>query len=149
MNTPAANALLGKAAIANAILAYEAFEKIIASERWRNLEKKGAKVQRPLWASTGVKDPAYDDTRYVMELIAPHTVNTMPQATLDAVTDHGVFIGGSISDRYDEAHTVFTDLEKVGISISEVTDFLEVDGVEKFAIAWLELLDSVERVRIA
>jgi len=98
-----ANALLGKAAIANAHLAYQLFEEKFASERWMVLTAKGANKQRPLWASTGVKDPAYPDTRYVIELIAPNTVNTMPQSTLDAVIDHGVVRGNTISGNYAEA----------------------------------------------
>jgi len=145
--SPAATALLGKAAIANAILAYEAFETTAKSPRWKSLEQKGAKIQRPLWASTGVKDPAYEDTRYVLDLVAPFTVNTMPQATLDAVIDHGVFKDATVSDKYADSHKVFEDLGAVGISVKRVTDFLEADGVEKFALAWNELLQSVEKVR--
>ena len=146
-DSPIASALLGKAAIANAILAYEAFEEIAASERWKNLERKGARIQRPLWASTGVKDPAYDDTRYVIELTARHTVNTMPQATLDAVIDHGIFKVDAITSQFAEAHKVFSQLAEAGVSIKEVTDFLEVDGVEKFASAWMELLQSIGKAR--
>lgn len=139
-----AHSLLGAAAIANAHLAYEQFEKIFATERWRALADQGANLQRPLWASTGVKDPAYDDTRYVLELVAPHTVNTMPQSTLDAVIDHGVFKGNTIAGKYDEARVVFSQLAELGISIEKVTADLETDGVKKFADAWNELLASVE-----
>ncbi len=139
-----AHSLLGAAAIANAHLAYEQFEKIFATERWRALADQGANLQRPLWASTGVKDPAYDDTRYVLELVAPHTVNTMPQSTLDAVIDHGVFKGNTIAGKYDEARVVFSQLAELGISIEQVTADLETDGVKKFADAWNELLASVE-----
>ena len=133
-----------KAAIANAHLAYEQFEKEFATERWRALANQGANLQRPLWASTGVKDPAYDDTRYVLELVAPHTVNTMPQSTLDAVIDHGLFKGNTIAGKYDEARVVFTQLAELGISIEKVTADLEADGVKKFADAWNDLLVSVK-----
>ncbi len=128
----------------NAHLAYEKFEKEFATTRWSALAQKGANVQRPLWASTGVKDPAYDDTRYVLELVAPNTVNTMPQSTLDAVIDHGVFKGNTIAGKYDEARIVFTQLAELGISIEKVTADLETDGVKKFADAWNELLASVK-----
>jgi transaldolase len=139
-----AHSLLGAAAIANAHLAYEKFEQEFACDRWKELATKGANVQRPLWASTGVKDPAYDDTRYVLELIAPNTVNTMPQSTLDAVIDHGVFKGNTIAGKYEEARIVFTQLAELGFSIDKVTADLEVDGVKKFADAWNELLASVK-----
>ena len=139
-----ANALLGKAAIANAHLAYQLFEEKFASERWSALTAKGANKQRPLWASTGVKDPAYPDTRYVIELIAPNTVNTMPQSTLDAVIDHGVVRGNTISGNYAEAIEVLKALSTLGISLDEVTTELEIDGVKKFAQAWDELLENVK-----
>ena len=145
IDSPESNKLLGKAAIANAVLAYELFEKLCNTPRWKALERFGAQVQRPLWASTGVKDPAYDDTRYVLELIAPHTVNTMPQSTLDAVLDHGVFLGESITSKYLDAHEVFQNLNRIGISLDEVTESLEIEGVKKFASAWNELLQSVEK----
>ena len=139
-----ANALLGKAAVANAHLAYQLFEEKFASERWMALTAKGANKQRPLWASTGVKDPAYPDTRYVIELIAPNTVNTMPQSTLDAVIDHGVVRGNTISGNYAEAIEVLKALSALGISLDEVTTELEIDGVKKFAQAWEELLENVK-----
>ena len=136
--------LLGKAAIANAHLAYEQFEKEFSTNRWQKISAQGANAQRPLWASTGVKDPAYDDTRYVLELVAPNTVNTMPQSTLDAVIDHGVFKGNTIAGQYEPARIVFEELSKLGISIDKVTADLESDGVKKFADAWNELLASVK-----
>jgi transaldolase len=136
--------LLGKAAIANAHLAYEQFEKEFATNRWQQLSAQGANAQRPLWASTGVKDPAYDDTRYVLELVAPNTVNTMPQSTLDAVIDHGIFKGNTIAGQYEQARIVFKELSDLGISIDKVTADLESDGVKKFADAWNELLASVK-----
>jgi transaldolase len=139
-----AHSLLGAAAIANAHLAYEKFEKEFATNRWRELSSQGANAQRPLWASTGVKDPAYDDTRYVLELVAPNTVNTMPQSTLDAVIDHGIFKGNTITGKYEEARIVFNQLAELGISIDKVTADLESDGVKKFADAWNELLASVK-----
>jgi transaldolase len=142
--SPEATALLGKAAIANAHLAYQLFEEKFAADRWGALAAKGAHKQRPLWASTGVKDPAYPDTRYVIELIAPDTVNTMPQATLDAVIDHGVVRGNTISAHYAEAVEVLKALTAIGISLDQVTTELEIDGVKKFAQAWEELLENVK-----
>jgi transaldolase len=139
-----ANSLIGAAAIANAHLAYEQFENEFASARWQALAAEGANAQRPLWASTGVKDPAYEDTRYVLELVAPHTVNTMPQSTLDAVIDHGIFKGNTIAGKYEQARLVFKELSQLGISIDKVTADLEADGVKKFADAWNELLASVK-----
>lgn len=139
-----ATSLLGKAAIANAHLAYEQYEEEFATNRWQALAAQGANAQRPLWASTGVKDPAYDDTRYVLELVAPNTVNTMPQGTLDAVIDHGGFKGNTIANKYEDARTVFSQLAELGISIEKVTADLESDGVKKFADAWNELLASVK-----
>jgi transaldolase len=139
-----ATALLGKAAIANAHLAYQLFEEKFASDRWMELAAKGAHRQRPLWASTGVKDPAYEDTRYVIELIAPDTVNTMPQSTLDAVIDHGVVRGNTISANYAAAVEVLKALTALGISLDQVTTELEIDGVKKFAQAWEELLENVK-----
>ena len=139
-----ATALLGKAAIANAHLAYQLFEEKFAPDRWNPLAAKGAHKQRPLWASTGVKDPAYDDTRYVVELIAPNTVNTMPQSTLDAVIDHGVVRGNTITAHYADAVDVLKALSALGISLDQVTTELEIDGVKKFAQAWDELLENVK-----
>jgi transaldolase len=142
--SPEAMALLGKAAIANAHLAYQLFEEKFATDRWTALAAKGAHKQRPLWASTGVKDPAYADTRYVIELIAPDTVNTMPQATLDAVIDHGVVRGNTISAHYAEAVEVLKKLTAIGISLDLFTTELEIDGVKKFTQAWEELLENVK-----
>ena len=139
-----ATELLGKAAIANAHLAYQLFEEKFGSDRWNPLASKGAHKQRPLWASTGVKDPAYDDTRYVVELIAPNTVNTMPQSTLDAVIDHGVIRGNTITANYVDAVEVLKALSALGISLDQVTTELEIDGVKKFAQAWDELLENVK-----
>lgn len=145
-NSPKSLDLLGKAAIANAALTYKAFEAERATPRWQRLQEQGANVQRPLWASTGVKDPAYDDTRYVIELVAPDTVNTMPQATLDALLDHGIFTGKTISSLYVDSQKVFRELGEVGISLSHVSDDLETDAVKKFEVAWIDLIANVERV---
>jgi len=139
-----ATALLGKAAIANAHLAYQLFEEKFASSKWDALAAKGANKQRPLWASTGVKDPAYPDTQYVIELIAPDTVNTMPQSTLDALIDHGDVRGNTISGKYPEAVQVLKGLSALGISLDQITTDLEIDGVKKFAQAWDELLENVK-----
>ena len=136
--------LLGKTAIANAALAYQSFEARSQTDRWKDLSRKGARIQRPLWASTGVKDLSYSDTRYVTGLVAPHTVNTMPQATLDALLDHGVFDGELISSTYKGAKQVFESLTDLDISIDLVKEELEIDGVKKFAAAWAELLTNVE-----
>ncbi len=138
-----AQALRGKAAIANARLAYERYEKVIASDRWQALADAGAHVQRPLWASTGVKDPAYDDTMYVAELVAPDTVNTMPEATLDAVADHGRIGGNTITGTYDDARAVIDALNNLGISYDDVIEVLEAEGVQKFEDSYAQLAESV------
>jgi len=143
IGTPEAAALLGKAAVANARLAYEAYEAVFGSDRWKTLASKGAKPQRPLWASTGVKDPAYKDTLYVDELIVTGTVNTMPEATLDAEADHGDPAGDAVHGTYQQAHKVIADLESLGVSYDDVVGVLETEGVEKFEASWNELLDAV------
>jgi transaldolase len=143
IGTPEAMALRGKAAIANARLAYELFEKHFSSRRWEALASKEARLQRPLWASTSTKDPAYRDTMYVEDLIAPHTVNTMPEATMHAMADHGVVPGNTIAGTYDEARQVFADLEKLGISYDDVVEVLEDEGVRKFADSWDALLKTI------
>jgi len=135
--------LRGKAAIANAQLAYQHYEQVVAGDRWKALAAVGAKPQRPLWASTGVKDPAYDDTQYVVELVAPGTVNTMPEATLEAVADHGVCRGDTVTGSYAAAQQVLDDLAAAGVSYDEVVAQLETEGVAKFEQAWNGLIDSV------
>ena len=135
--------LRGQAAIANARLAYSHYEQVVSGGRWKALEAAGAKPQRPLWASTGVKDPSYDDTQYVVELVAPGTVNTMPEATLEAVADHGVVRGDTITTSYADAQQVLDDLAKAGISYDEVVETLEREGVAKFEEAWNGLIESV------
>jgi len=142
-----ASPLRGQSAIANAHLAYEAFLSSIESDRWKKLLVSGANLQRPLWASTGVKDKSFDSTRYVIELIASHCVNTMPESTLDEVREHGVVRGDTISANFAHAHQHFNELALAGIDFEDVVEFLEKDGVKKFADAWQELLDNVENVR--
>jgi transaldolase len=144
IGTDAARALAGKAAIANARLAYQAYEEVVSTERWRVLADAGARVQRPLWASTGVKDPAYPDTMYVTELVAPDTVNTMPVKTLDAVADHGEITGDTVRGRYDEAAAVLDALAGFGIDYTDVVELLEREGVEKFSKSWGDLLATVD-----
>ncbi|MFD1858691.1 transaldolase [Aeromicrobium camelliae] len=141
---PEDSPLRGKAAIANARLAHEAFVQVFSSERARALLDQGAKPQRPLWASTGVKDPAYPDTLYVQELVVADSVNTMPEKTLLAFADHGEVTGDTVTGRYDEARDVLADLEKQGISYDEVVDQLEVEGLQKFDASWAELVETVQ-----
>ncbi|HEY5880875.1 MAG TPA: transaldolase [Nakamurella sp.] len=143
LHSPEADALLGQAAIANARLAYQAYQQTFSGDRWDALEAKGANRQRPLWASTGVKDPTYDDTRYVVDLVAPGTVNTAPEKTIAAVADHGVITGNTIEGTYAQASSVFTGLEALGVNLTDVFTVLETEGVDKFIAAWDELLDSV------
>ncbi|GAA1985059.1 transaldolase [Isoptericola halotolerans] len=144
VGTDTALALRGRAAIANARLAYAAYEDVFSSERWHSLASAGAHPQRPLWASTGVKDPAYPDTLYVTELVAPGVVNTMPQATLDAVADHGEITGDTVSGTAEEATATLHAVEAHGISMDEVTARLEDEGVSKFEKSWDELLATTQ-----
>jgi transaldolase len=144
IGTPEAAALRGQAAIANARLAYELYEQQIATPRWQALREAGAKVQRPLWASTSTKDPAFEDTMYVVELVAPDTVNTMPEATLRATADHGKLRGDTVRGTYDASRKVFAELEKLGISYDDVVRVLEEEGVQKFAASWNEFLGTIE-----
>lgn len=143
IGTPQALALRGQAAVANARLAYQAFEEVTSTARWNVLASAGARVQRPLWASTGVKNPAYPDTLYVSELVAPDTVNTMPGTTLAATADHGAITGDTVRGRYDAATAVLDGLAGLGISYNEVVGVLEREGVEKFDRSWAELLATV------
>ncbi|MCX6396068.1 MAG: transaldolase [Propionibacteriales bacterium] len=135
--------LKGRAGIANARLAYQAFEKFFDTERWTVLEGSGATKQRPLWASTGVKNPDYDDTMYVVDLVVEDTVNTMPEKTMQAVADHGVVAGDRIRPFYAEAHQTMETLADAGIDYDDVIDLLIREGVEKFVTAWSELLETV------
>ncbi|EFA23087.1 transaldolase [Bifidobacterium gallicum] len=144
IGTDEAKALEGKAAVANARLAYELFQKKFAEDpRWADLAAKGAKVQRPLWASTGTKNPAYSDTKYVDELVAPDVVNTMPEKTLMALADHGNG-APSIEGTFDDAHDVMNQLAALGIDFKAVTDKLEADGVAAFIKSWDTVLADVQ-----
>jgi transaldolase len=144
LGSPEAKALRGKAAIANARLAFQRYEKVIGTDRWAALAEAGARPQRPLWASTGVKDPSYDDTRYVVELVTRGVVNTMPEPTLNAVADHGVIRGDTIRPYYADAAAVMSSLAEVGIDMDDVVQVLEDEGVEKFEASWNELLESTQ-----
>ncbi len=139
-----AKSLKGKAAIANARLAYQLYEEVFGTDRWAALAAAGGLPQRPLWASTGVKDPAYDDTMYVVDLVAPGVVNTMPEATLNAVADHGVVSGDTIRPNYAHAKQVLDDLAAIGIDYDDVVQVLEDEAVEKFEVSWNELLESTK-----
>lgn len=143
IGTDAATALKSRAGIANARLAFELFEKEFATERAQSLVAAGATVQRPLWASTGVKDPALPDTLYVTELVARGTVNTMPEKTLEATFDHADVTGDTITGNYADAHAVFDGLASVGIDFADVTQVLEDEGVDKFIASWHELQATV------
>ncbi|MFJ4996757.1 transaldolase [Microbacterium sp. NPDC088619] len=143
IGTDEAEALKSKAGLANARLAYELFEQKFAEKRAQDLIKLGANAQRPLWASTGVKDPALPDTLYVTELVAKDVVNTMPEKTLEATFDHGVVAGDTITGGYEEARAVFAGLADLGIDFTDVTQVLEDEGVAKFIDSWHDLLTQV------
>jgi len=145
LGTPQAVALKGRAAVANARLAFEAFEQTTAQPRWQALAAAGARPQRPLWASTGVKDPAYPDTMYVTDLVAPGTVNTMPGTTLAAFADHGPAAADTIHGSYHDARAHLAALAGLGIDFDQVTDTLEQEGVTKFDKSWSELGDTVSQ----
>jgi len=145
IGTAAARALNGTAAIANSRLVWEAFVDSRRTAAWSEMQDMGAHKQRPLWASTGVKDPRFDDTRYVVELAVPDSVNTMPEATLEAVHDHGVFAGDTVTEHIAEAHLVWEALESLGISRPAVCAKLETDGVRQFMEAWERLRLTVAR----
>jgi transaldolase len=143
IGTPEAISLKSKAAIANARLAYELFVQKFETESWRELEAAGANRQRPLMASTGVKDPLLPDTLYVTELVAAQLVNTMPEKTMEAVFDHGVIDGDTITNSYEEARRILSEIEALGISYDEVVALLEQEGVDKFVVSWNELVATV------
>ncbi|MFJ3492637.1 transaldolase [Streptomyces sp. NPDC086091] len=145
IGTDRARALRRRAALANARLAYAAYEEVFSGDRWTALGGARANKQRPLWASTGVKDRAYKDTLYVEELVAPGTVNTMPEATLAATADHGAVTGDTVSGGYAQARADLAAVEALGISYEEVVTRLEEEGVAKFAAAWQDLLDTVTK----
>lgn len=137
--------LCGKAAIANAHLAYEAFQAMKALSSWQSVADSGGHIQRPLWASTGVKDPRYPDDRYVVELVAPETVNTMPEATLDAVRDHSECRGDAITGSLSKSQALIQELATFGIAMDEVAEKLESEGLDKFVTPWLALIELVQR----
>lgn len=144
IGTPEAIALKGKAGVANARSAYAAFEEMLVNNpEWQKLEAAGGRIQRPLWASTSVKNPEYPDTLYVTELAGPQSVNTMPEDTLDATIDHGEVTGDTLTGTYDSAHAVFADLATQGIDCADVWKVLEDEGVQKFVDSWDELLGAL------
>ncbi len=141
-----ANGLRGKAGVANARLAYAAYQEVFeGGDRYQALKADGARVQRPLWASTGVKNPDYSDTLYVTELVAPHTVNTMPEKTIDAVADHGEITGDTVTGTAGAAQELFDKLAEIGIDLTDVFRVLEDEGVEKFVDSWTELLEETQK----
>ena len=145
IGTDEAKSLRSKAAIANARLAFQRYERVLQSERWQALARAGANPQRPLWASTSVKDPNLPDTMYVTELVTAGTVNTMPENTLEAMADHGVVEGDTVRGSYDDAQDVLDALAKLGIEYDDVIETLEREGVETFEKSWLELLETVRK----
>ncbi|MGH8964606.1 MAG: transaldolase, partial [Actinomycetes bacterium] len=144
VDDPAAGALKGKSAIANARLAYAAYQDFFAQDRFQALRTDGANTQRPLWASTGVKNPDYPDTMYVTDLVVANTVNTMPEKTMDAFADHGEPSGDQVTGKADEARKVLDQVEQLGIGYDDVIATLEQEGVDKFAKSWNELVDTVK-----
>jgi transaldolase len=147
IGSPEARALRGQAAIANARLAYELFEQQFSADspRWAALQARGARLQRPLWASTSVKDPSFADTMYVTELVAPHTVNTMPESTIHATAAHAQLHGDTIDGTYDQARETWRQLEQLGVPYDDVVKVLEDEGVQKFEASWNELLETIGR----
>jgi transaldolase len=142
LGTPEARALMGKAAVANAKLAYQRFAEVFSGERWERLAGRGARVQRPLWASTSTKNPEYRDVIYVEELIGPHTVNTMPLATVKAFADHGV-ARRTVDEGIDDANQTFVALRELGIDLDGVTEQLQTEGVEKFSKSFRGMMQVV------
>ncbi|MEI5676354.1 MULTISPECIES: transaldolase [unclassified Nocardioides] len=144
IGTDEAKALKGKGAVANARVAYAAFTEVLASDRWAVLAEAGANPQRPLWASTGVKNPDYSDTLYVTDLVVADTVNTMPEKTLEAFADHGEVHGDQVTGKADEARQVLDELTAAGIDFENVLWTVEQEGVDKFKKSWTELVETVE-----
>lgn len=144
VSADAATRVRGQAGLANARLAYEVHEQAFSHERALSLLSAGANVQRPLWASTGVKDPSLPDTHYVTGLVAPGVVNTMPEMTLKAFADHGEIVGDSVTGQFRESDAILNELDGLGIDYSETMSRLEVEGIEKFEASWAELLGTVE-----
>jgi transaldolase len=144
IGTPEALELRGKAAVANARLAFAAFEDVMNSPRWQALAAAGARPQRPLWASTGTKNPSYPDTLYIDDLVTTGTVNTIPEKTLNAVADHGKITGDTVRPFYEQAWNTMAALKEVGIDYDDVVRFLEEDGVAKFEASWTDLLSTID-----
>jgi transaldolase len=144
LGTGEAQVMRGKAALANARIAYEHYERMLSGGRWQALAAAGAQPQRPLWASTSTKDPAYDDTMYVADLVAPGVVNTMPEGTLEAVLDHGVIEPDTIRGSYGQAHATLDRLQSLGVDYGDVVQTLEDEGIEKFTASWTELEREVD-----
>jgi transaldolase len=144
IGSPEATDLKGKAALANARLAYAAYQEVLASDRWKQLSDAGAHAQRPLWASTGVKNPDYPDTMYVADLVVADTVNTMPEKTLQAFADHGEVTGDEVTGKGAESQEVFDRLAAVGVDLDDVFLAIEAEGVDKFKKSWTELVETVE-----
>jgi transaldolase len=149
IGTKEALALRGKLAVANAKLAYEHYQQVFSGPRWEFLKGKGANPQRCLWASTSTKNPEYRDVLYVEELIGPETVNTMPQETMEDFQDHGEIRGDTVTKGVKKAHALFDDIAKVGVDYDDVTETLELEGVQKFADSFAELFDGVAKKREA
>jgi transaldolase len=147
IGTPEALALRGKLAVANAKLAYEHYRQAFSGPRWEFLAGKGANTQRPLWASTSTKNPEYRDVVYVEELVGPETVNTMPEETIRAFQEHGELRGDTVLEGWDDAHELLAQLAAVGVDYDDVTETLELEGVQKFADSFAELLDGVTAKR--
>jgi len=144
IGTDEATALKGTAAIANARLAYALYQRAFSGERWEALAAQGANKQRPLWASTGVKDPNLPDTLYVTELVVADTVNTMPEKTMDAFADHGEVHGDKVAGTETQAQQVLDAIAALGISYDDVVHVLETEGVDKFEKSWNELVETVQ-----
>lgn len=140
-----ARQLKGKAGLANARLAFELFQESLTSDRWTKLAEQGANVQRPLWASTGTKDPSLPDTLYVHDLVTKGVVNTMPGKTLEAFGDHGEVAGDTVKPNIEAARTTFRDLEALGVDLDDVFATLETEGVDKFVVSWGELMETVKK----
>ena len=143
LGTAQAAQLRGRAAIANARLVFTRHDELFAGPRWKVLADAGARPQRPLWASTGVKDPAYDDTRYVVQLVTAGVVNTMPEATLRAVADHGTIEGDTVRGRYRDAQRVLENLAALGVDYGDVVRKLENDAVKTFEASWRSLATAL------
>ncbi|MGO1487685.1 MAG: transaldolase [Arachnia sp.] len=144
MDDPAASGMKGKSALAVARLCHEAYTNVIASKRWQTLAGYGARAQRPLWASTGTKDPSYKDTLYIEELVTDGTVNTMPEGTMQAFADHGEVRGDTVLGTYDESRQVLKSVEVLGVDMADVFDVLGKEGVTKFIEPWEELMTTLQ-----